>query len=143
MAEQETRDREQGGERDELGETAPHAGLTGRRFFSRGMVAWLSRGVNGRRRVASFVEATGTPTFTLSNLGVLAVPREYGDLVWTGFAACAGGTLTNHFGVASATLADRLRCTFVWTEPLISRDRARRIIACTRGLLEAAVRVDE
>jgi hypothetical protein len=108
-------------------------------------LAWMGRQFarlarkRGIDKAASFLEGLGSPTFALSNIGVLPLPTSYGALTLRSVGFCAGAGFTNHFSCFVSTLNGVMCWSFVWMAPLIGDERAHRIMSAARTRLEAAV----
>jgi hypothetical protein len=108
-------------------------------------LAWMGRQFarlarkRGVDKAAKFLEGLGSPTFALSNIGVVSLPTTYGALALRSIGFCAGAGFTNHFSCFVSTLDGVMCWSFVWMAPLIGDERAGRIMRAARARLEAAV----
>jgi hypothetical protein len=117
------------------GETSifgPYGAWVGRRF----MRAAEKKGVDA---AAVAVEKLGTPTFGLSNLGLLAIPDRYQEVQVTSIGFAAGQSFIGPMSSFAATLGDVMRWSFVWVTPTIGDERMQRIMTRARAHLEAAL----
>jgi hypothetical protein len=108
-------------------------------------LAWMGRQFarlarkRGVDKAAKFLEGLGSPTFALSNIGVVSLPTTYGALALRSIGFCAGAGFTNHFSCFVSTLDGVMCWSFVWMAPLIGDERAGGIMRAARARLEAAV----
>ena len=104
-----------------------------------GLFARLARGPHGPARLARFVEALGTPTFGLSNVGALPIKAELQPFTIEGIGFANGVGCASHFNSFASSIGGTLRWSFVWSDPIVSEERARRIVARAKAHLDAAV----